>query len=62
MTKPKRVRCAARGGYLVSLTVGKAYDVLDTVVTDDNTLRAVRITDDSGEAYWFPADLFKPED
>ena len=54
----KRVVCVNSDGYPVSLTVGKEYLIVGNPQPSEQGF--VRIIDDSGESYLYPADRFTP--
>jgi hypothetical protein len=57
-TEPKFVVCISNAGYQASLEPRKIYQVLpDKVAASHHMLRVI---DESGEDYLFPADLFSP--
>ena len=51
------VECIDNGGYEVSLTVGKVYEVLP----DSTEKGLIRIVDDTGEDYLYASQLFQHE-
>ena len=60
MTKPKFVICTENQGYEASLELRKLYQL----VPDSKAvkLNQIRVIDESGEDYLYPADYFAPID
>ena len=60
MTKPKFVICTENQGYEASLELRKLYQL----VPDSKAvkLNQIRVIDESGEDYLYPADYFAPVD
>ena len=54
----KYVMCVTNVGYLVSLTLHKVYKVIPDEKGEKHSM--IRIVDDSGEDYLFPAGRFVP--
>ena len=52
------VICVRNGGYRASLEARKVYRVLEDPAADKSQL--IRVIDESGEDYLFPANLFVP--
>jgi hypothetical protein len=57
-TKGRFVLCVKNGSYKASLEPRKVYRVLRDPAAEAKSL--LRVVDDSGEDYLFPADLFVP--
>ncbi|MEK7326881.1 MAG: hypothetical protein AAB217_16685 [Chloroflexota bacterium] len=55
-TKPRFVLCIKNDGYSVSLEKGKVYRVLPD--SKASAHKMLRIVDESGEDYLYPADFF----
>ena len=62
MTQRKRhfAVCLSNGGYKASLEPRKLYEVVPDAEAEAEGL--IRIIDESGEDYLYPADLFRPLD
>lgn len=58
MANRPKVICRKNVEYLVSLTIGKVYDVWED--TDIEKLGLLRIVDDTGTDYLYPANFFEP--
>jgi hypothetical protein len=57
MTKHRRFAvCIRNTGYLASLELRKLYEVIDDADAENDSL--LRVVDESGEDYLFPADMF----
>jgi hypothetical protein len=59
-SRGRYVICVRNGTYRASLEPRKVYRVLEDVAAEKSSL--VRVIDESGEDYLFPADLFVPID
>lgn len=57
-TRPSYVICLERGTYRIDLDVGKVYRTAPAEKND--TARMLRVIDDSGEDYLYPAAWFVP--
>ncbi len=58
MAKRRFVLCVRNGSYRASLQPRKIYRVLEDVKAEGHGL--LRVVDDTGEDYLFPADFFVP--
>jgi hypothetical protein len=56
--KPKYVICVNNEGYLASLELRKIYRVLPDDSAQEH--RYLRVIDESGDSYLYPADFFIP--
>ncbi len=56
--KRRFVLCIRNGSYKASLEPRKVYRVLEDAAAEEESL--LRVVDESGEDYLFPADLFVP--
>lgn len=54
------VVCIKQGDYLAALEIGKIYSVLDD--TEAAMMHMLRVIDESGEDYVYPANYFMPID
>lgn len=57
---PPRVRCMANAGYEASLIVGRVYRRAPRETADPAPAEMLRVIDDSGEDYLYPAEMFRP--
>jgi hypothetical protein len=56
--EPQFVVCIKNDGYKASLELRKIYQILPDAVATSHWM--LRVTDESGEDYLYPADLFTP--